>query len=361
MGIADDQTRRADGLGGGRWAIAVLAILAALVAPWLPAAAQERWDMPTPYSDSNFHTQNIRWFADELRKATGGRIDITIHSAGSTYKMPEIRRAVENGQVALGEFQLLAYGDDDPILQADGIPFLAVGDDAAWRLYQAQKPVLEQHFQRTNARLLFSVPWPAVGMISTVRLERPQDFQGLKLRAPTALLQRLADLLGAAPTQVQQAEVPQAFGNGTLDAALASPLSAVDTKAWTYARTFYDIRVYQPRNAVIINDRLFRRLPDDLQAAVRDTAARAETRGWALSQKARDDALKALARNGMPVLPTSPALAARVQDIAQTMTEEWQARAGPDAAQIVQLPPTAPVLAPSPPLAPATPEPQPQP
>ena len=32
-----------------------------------PALAQTAWDMPTPYGDSVFHTQNIMAFADDVR------------------------------------------------------------------------------------------------------------------------------------------------------------------------------------------------------------------------------------------------------------------------------------------------------
>ena len=46
---------------------ASLALAAAIVlGPVGPAQAQIKWDMPTPYPDSNFHTRNIRQFADEI-------------------------------------------------------------------------------------------------------------------------------------------------------------------------------------------------------------------------------------------------------------------------------------------------------
>jgi TRAP-type C4-dicarboxylate transport system substrate-binding protein len=57
----------------------------ALVALVSPALAQTAWDMPTAYVDAVFHTQNIRQFADDVRAATAGGIDITVHSAGSLF------------------------------------------------------------------------------------------------------------------------------------------------------------------------------------------------------------------------------------------------------------------------------------
>jgi len=31
--------------------------------------AQTKWDMPTPYSDGEFHTRNVRAFADDVKKS----------------------------------------------------------------------------------------------------------------------------------------------------------------------------------------------------------------------------------------------------------------------------------------------------
>ena len=46
----------------------------------LGAAAQTKWDMPTAYPASNFHTENITQFAADVDKATGGKLKITVHA-----------------------------------------------------------------------------------------------------------------------------------------------------------------------------------------------------------------------------------------------------------------------------------------
>ena len=66
------------------------------------AATAQSWDMPTPYGDSTFHTQNIAQFADDVRAATVGSLDITLHSAGSLFPHAEINGAIRNRSVPLG-------------------------------------------------------------------------------------------------------------------------------------------------------------------------------------------------------------------------------------------------------------------
>ena len=57
-------------------------LFAALVAglAFGTAQAQTKWDMPTPYPDSNFHTKNVKQFADDVKAASGGKLEIVVHS-----------------------------------------------------------------------------------------------------------------------------------------------------------------------------------------------------------------------------------------------------------------------------------------
>src|SRR5204862_3176411 len=97
-------------------AVAALAFSAA-------AVAQTKWDMPTPYSDGEFHTRNVRAFAEDVKK--NGGPDITVHSNNSLIKHPDILRAVSTGQVNIAEFLLGQFANEDPVFAADNIPFVA--------------------------------------------------------------------------------------------------------------------------------------------------------------------------------------------------------------------------------------------
>ena len=55
-----------------------LAIIAAAALAVGGAQAQTRWDMPTPYSEGEFHTRNVKAFAEDVQKATGGKLAIQV-------------------------------------------------------------------------------------------------------------------------------------------------------------------------------------------------------------------------------------------------------------------------------------------
>ncbi|BBK43087.1 C4-dicarboxylate ABC transporter substrate-binding protein [Allostella vacuolata] len=300
------------------------------------AAAQTKWNMPTAYPDSNYHTQNIRWFAEEVKKETGGKLEIIVHSGASLFKMPEIKRAVQTGQVPIGEILLSAYGNEDPILEADGLPFLAAGYDAAWKLYQAQRPILQAHLKKQGITMLYSVAWPGQGVYSKNPINALSDFKGVKFRAYNAVTARLAELIGAQPATVQQAEVPQAFSAGVISAMITSGATGVDVKAWEFSKFFYETEAMHPRNGVLINDRAFRRLPEDQQRVLLNVAELAEKRGWALMQKVSDDTKVTLAKNGMTVAPPPAPLQAEYQKVGAALVAEWQKKAGAEGETLIQ-------------------------
>ena len=52
-----------------------LATAAAFTVSFSSAAFAATWEMPTPYPDATFHTVNIKAFAADVDKATGGKLE----------------------------------------------------------------------------------------------------------------------------------------------------------------------------------------------------------------------------------------------------------------------------------------------
>src|SRR5215510_12407403 len=288
--------------------IARIAVLAAAVAAFGSAHAQTKWDMPTPYSDGEFHTRNIKQFVDDVKKNTNGAIDVTVHSYGSLIKHPDILRAVSTGQVNIGEFLLGQFGNEDPVFAADNVPFVAPGYDNAMKFYQAQKPVLEKKLEGRGLKLLYSVPWPGQGIYSKDPVKTTADFKGLKMRTYSPLTSRLAELLGATPVQAQVPDIPQMFATGAMQTMVTSSATGTASKAWEFVRNYYKTNAWNPKNVVVVNERAFARLPKDQQGALVKAAAAAEPRGWDMSKQREKDADELLAKNGVSVSEPSPEL-----------------------------------------------------
>jgi TRAP-type C4-dicarboxylate transport system substrate-binding protein len=300
------------------------------------AQAPVKWDMPTPYPDGEFHTVNVKQFVEDVKKSTSGGVDINVHSNGSLIKHPDMLRAVSTGQVPIAEFLLGQFGNEEAVFNADNVPFLAAGYDNAWKLYQAQKVVLEKKLAGRGLVLLYSVAWPGQGIYSKEPLKSVADLKGTKFRTYSPLTARLAELLGASPTIIQTPELAQAFATGTVNAMITSSATGTSNKVWEFVKNYYTTNAMHPKNVVVVNSRAFQGLSTSHQKAIQAVAAAAEKRGWELSRKREADANKMLADNGMTVHTPDAAMMAAYNKIGDTIASEWLKAAGADGEAIVK-------------------------
>jgi len=299
------------------------------------ASAQTKWDMPTAYPATNFHTENIMQFVGDVDKATGGKLKITVHSNASLFKANEIKRAVQTDQAQIGEILISAYANEDAIFGADSIPFLATSYSDAAMLWKVSRKAIEERFAKQGMRVLYSVPWPPQGIYSSKPLASLADMKGLKLRTYNPATSRIAELAGAQPVTIQAAELAQAMATGAVNANITSGATGYDTKAWEQVKYFYDTQAWLPRNIVFCNEKAFAALDKATQDGLVKAATDAEARGWKLSEEKAKWYLDQLAKNGMTVAPPSAAFAAELKKIGDTMTSEWVQKAGPDGQAMV--------------------------
>ncbi|MCG6122026.1 MAG: TRAP transporter substrate-binding protein [Microvirga sp.] len=289
--------------------------------------AQE-WNMPTPYPDGNFHTRNIAQFAQDVDAATSGALKITVHSAGSLIRHPEIKRAVRDGIAPIGEVLISLHANEAPIYGMDSIPFLAASYPDARTLYEAQKPALEAQLAEEGLQLLFSVPWPPQGIYAKSEIASMENMQGLRFRTYNPGTGRIAALTGATPVQVEVSDLPTAFATGRVEATITSPSTGVDSQFWDFLEYYHDTRAWLPRNMVFVNKAAFDALDDGVRASLLEAAASAEERGWASSEQETDTATQALADNGINVIVPSDALREGFEAIGAQIATEWAESAG---------------------------------
>jgi TRAP-type C4-dicarboxylate transport system substrate-binding protein len=313
-----------------------LALAAVAFALALPAAAQTKWDLPSAYPANNFHTENLQQFADDVDKATGGKLKIQLHPNASLFKAPEIKRAVQGGQAQIGEILLVNYENEDPLYGLDGVPFLATSYAEAFKLYKASRRPLEEKLAKQGMMLLYTVPWPPQGIFTNRTLNRATDMKGLKWRAYSPATAKIAELVGAQPVTVQAAEVSQALATGVIDSYMSSGATGYDSKTYEQIKKFYDTQAWLPKNAVIVNRNAFNALPKAEQTVVLRAAAAAETRGWKMSEEKTNWYYDQLRQKGMEILKPSAQLTADLRRVGNVMLAEWLKKSGPEGKHIIE-------------------------
>jgi TRAP-type C4-dicarboxylate transport system substrate-binding protein len=312
-----------------------LGLAAAGLALGASAFAQTKWDLPAAYAASNFHTENLVQFANDVDKASGGKLKITVHANASLFKANEIKRAVQGGQAPIGEVLLVNFENENPIYGADGIPFLAASYAEAKKLATAQKPVLDRLLGAQGMKLLYTVAWPPQGIYVNKELSSVADMRGLKWRAYSPATAKIAELVGAQPVTIQAAELSQALATGVVNSYMSSGSTGYDSKTYESIKYWYDTQAWLPKNAVIVNQKAFDALDKPTQEAVLKAATQAETRGWKISQEKNEWYAKALADKGMKIMKPSPKLMADLKQVGGIMLADWQKKAGADGAAVI--------------------------
>lgn len=300
------------------------------------AQAQTKWDMPTPYADANFHTKNVVQFANDVKAASGGKLEIVVHSNASLIKHPEIKRAVQTGQVNIGQILISVLANEDPIFAFDSNPFLAPNYAQAKKLLRVARPFVEKRLEAQGIKVLFAVPWPPQGLYTKTPLNSIDDLKGVKFRTYSPVTSDFAKRMGAIPTTVQVPEIPQAFLTGLVDAMITSGATGVNTQAWDYLKYYTDTEAFLPFNIVFVNKAGFAKLDKGLQKQIMKAAAEAEKQGWATSEAENEGYKKTMASHGITVQKPSEKLSAELNAIGKAMAEDWATKAGADAQAILK-------------------------
>ena len=300
------------------------------------AYAETKWDLPSAYPESNFHTEILHKFANEVSTLTNGDFKITLHPNAALFKAPEIKRAVQSNQAQAGEIILTNFANEDPIFELDGLPFVASGYDAAWKLYQAQKPFLEKKLESQGMKLLYTVAWPPQGIFVNKELNSIDDLKGLKWRAYSPVTAKIAQIVGAQPVTIQAAELSQALATGVVNSLMTSSATGYDSKIYEYIKYFYDTEAWLPKNAVIVNQKAFDALNESQQKALLEASANAEKAGWDLSRERTNFFKEEMAKNGMKMITPSESLQKEFVEATKVMLDEWEKKAGDDGKKLLE-------------------------
>ncbi len=298
------------------------------------AVAQTTWNMATPYPESEFHTRNIQEFVADVNKMSGGELTITVHSAQSLFKHPEIPRAVRTGQVEMGETLMANLSNQSPIFQVDAIPFLVTGYPSAKKLWEGQRPFVETYLVANGMRLIYTVPWPGQGFFTAKEIKGIADMEGVRFRTYNSTTEKMATLMKAVPTTVEAVEIPQAFSAGIVDAMVTSAATGVRTEAWTFSNYYYDTQAWMPKNMIYVNEAAFQRLSPKVQQAILDAGKSAEERGWAMSEAVFTETTNEL-KGKMQYREPNADLTRALAQIGDVMSAEWADAVGADSEKIL--------------------------
>ena len=270
-------------------------------------AATASWDMSTVWPDGNFHTQNAMAFAEEVKKQTGGAVNITVKAGGQLgFKGPEHLRAVRDGLVPLADVLNIQQVGDEPFMGVESIPFLAGSMDELKILHKYVRPEYERITARNNQKILYVVPWPTQYLHLKVKVSTFDGLKNIKIRVPDKNAVDMLNEVGMAPVMIPWGETIPALASGAVAGVSTSAVSGVDGKFWEFLKFFHATNHQWSSQLVTINNDAWKKIKPEHQKAIADLGKKLEPEFWVSAFQADKDSSKKMIEGGM-TLVTVPA------------------------------------------------------
>ncbi len=242
-----------------------------------------RWKMVMPWSKGLLFYDIAVHFADSVRLASAGRLDIKPFSAGELVPAMQSFDAVSQGAAQVGhDWPGYWKGKNEAFVAFASVPF---GLDAeGYNIWLYEKGGLELMQEIYGKFNLFALPGgqcgQEMGLFSNKRATKMEDFKGMRLRTPGWFMD-IMNNLGASVSPLPGGEVYLALERGVIDAAeFSSP--AINYPMGFDEITKYVIEpgVHQPgiQCGLFFNKDAYEKLPQDLKWII-DICAK-ETQLW---------------------------------------------------------------------------------
>lgn len=300
------------------------------------AAAKTKWDLHLNYPAGNFHSKGAQRFADKVKAATNGELEIVLHPGSALgFKGPELLRATAEGQLVISEVPTGMVEGDAPVLALTAQPFISTNAFEQRLLYQLAKPTYAKTLKKFNQFTLYSSVWPFSGIYTQRAINSQADLKGLKMRVYDGTGLAFGKKTGIAARKMPFSEVYPAMKAGLLDSMYTSSVSGVDAKAWEVLKFFTPINIVGPVNMINVNIDAWNKLPAKIQETVLDIAVQMEDEMWNLAGDMDRTSRATLLKNGMTVSTVNKTFRAELDEIGMKLRAVWAAKAGADAQPVL--------------------------
>ena len=295
------------------------------------SAAEVEWKYYTYFAANDKPTQLHKAFAEDVGKATNGRLKITVFASGELpYKASDVLRVVANNQVEIGDVALGFVAGDVPELNAFSMPFSCTSmdkfyDNAVPAMSGMVEKVMQAKF-KTNPVMHWVMPPQQLWLAKPVT--GIDGLRNLKVRSWNREQAEMMRIIGGSGVTITPAEVIPALQRGVVDGAFTAAVPALDWKFHEVTKFGFMMNLTLAHQVAAVNQAALDKLPADLR-----TAFLAKAKEWAPKYraemiKADQEARRTLTEKGMTLRDATPAEIAKLREVTRPIADEWVSKTG---------------------------------
>ena len=271
-----------------------------------PAHAQ-RLKIATVLPEGSSWMREMRSAAAEVRKQTGGRVEIKLYPGGVMGSETTVLRKMRVGQLHGGAFTSGSLRDLYPDVDLYSLPLMFRTFEEVDYVRERMDPALRAGLEEAGLVVLAISDGGFAYLLSQKPIRNIGDLSGSKVWVQESdVMSRTAlEIAGVAPVPLPIADVYTGLQTGLLDTLAVPPMAAIAFQWHTKVKYISDVPLMYLIGVLAIDQRAFARLrPEDGEALLR-IMAESSRRLDAESRAGHAQALQALADQGVQPVSTS--------------------------------------------------------
>lgn len=272
-------------------------------------------------------------WAEDVEKATEGRV--TIRILGKPLGTPPAHFEMAKDGIADITYGLHSFTEDDRFTKARLGQFSLLGDDAVadskafWTIYTGKLDAAKEH---AGTKLLsLWMHGPGVFHNNKLKIEKPEDMAGLKIRVPGGYVSELMSAMGATPLFMSSPEVYEKLSRGVIDGVTFTYEAVTAFNLTVYIKYTMTVPggIYNTTWFMVMNEGKWNELSDEDKAAIEpligEALAARVGEAWNAADTAAIEEMKAA---GIDIYPAPESVVEKMREAASRLEQEWAAEIG---------------------------------
>lgn len=288
-------------------------LLAACLAP-LPALTVK---IATLAPEGSPWVDGLRRVAGEWERVSGGRVELKIYAGGVAGEEPDMIRKLRIGQLQGAALTQLGLGLLEPDILAVSVPFLVRDERELDHLLAATRPHYAELFARRGFRLAALAKGGWVHFFAREAVVRPADLRRLKLAVPGGEPEFVETWrrMGFNAFSLSINDLLTGLEAGLADACYAPLLAAASFQWFGSARYMPSLAVAPVLGGILLSERTLQQVPAELRSPLLAAFAGLEAGLNQRMESLEAEALSAMKRHGLVVVPVPPEAQAQWREV----------------------------------------------
>lgn len=213
--------------------------------------------------------KNLKWWTEKVEKDSGGKLKIQLFGSMQLGgKPPDVYDQVKNGVVDIG-WTLPGYKAGlFPVTSAFELPFIGAPAPVV-------SPAIDAFVKKHGTKewsAVHPIVFHSAGLsqlhMKTHKIEKLEDFKGLKIRTPSRISSAALKALGATPVPIPSLKMTEALMHDLVDGVVTPWSIALAIRTIDVTKYHTETTLHEPTFAMIMNKQSYEGLSPDLQKVI---------------------------------------------------------------------------------------------